>query len=421
MFRQRTTFFALLIMLMAMACAKKETIDSSIPNATETSAPIAVVKPSEGASSGGGGYVSENSKKVLVEAQKILNRKMQNASLAVFVDLPTGWDRARLSKVIMEMRLNPLKEAQRDGQDLMFNYGKDEKGEFLEVLKPFFTAYASVPIKFKLEQNASEASYREYKAFEKILLDVQLKMLHESGHLMGYNEEDSEKFGQAILERFERDVYYCEVPLEKVKEVPNVLWVSPASNYWIDPKGNVSHEPKKGWKKAWDFNWIHGNGWFIQKSKAKIRFHLGLSTYYGYQQSAGSTKSYQNKSYLDRFLENLDKKDPNNFILDTGFIDAIGVQAEDDKTVIEYDEKALMNSSYPTKLRLKLTPDAVLAFDFSSATVDVPLMTVTDNFPEEEKPAFVDYELAPRGKEQKGFHRFNLKCEYLANRFKSKQ
>lgn len=152
----------------------------------------------EGASSGGGGYVSENSQILIDKVRIELSEQIRGAAPQIFKNMPTQLTQNQLADVIENIRLYPLKNKDRDGKQLMFNYGKDETGPYIEALQPFFAVYGSLPIKF--------LRYSEVKT---IVKDLQLKLIHESGHLLGLNEERAEKFGMALLYSLKHNTVHC--------------------------------------------------------------------------------------------------------------------------------------------------------------------------------------------------------------------
>lgn len=154
--------------------------------------------PPTGGSSDGGGYVSENSKRLLEMVAKPLAKTIRRSSPAVFKSVPAPWTRDMIASAIENIRMKPLKTEIRDGEDIMFNYGKDENGYYLEALQPFFSVYGSVPVKFMRPHELVNIVY-----------DLELKLIHEAAHWWKASETDAEKFGMEVLTNFERDVLYC--------------------------------------------------------------------------------------------------------------------------------------------------------------------------------------------------------------------
>lgn len=160
--------------------------------------------PPSGGSSDGGGFVSENSKLLLEQVTKRLAQTVRLSSPAIFKDLPKPWTRAKIADAIEHIRLKPLKSLQRAGHELMFNFGSDEKGPYVEALQPYFAVYGAVPIKFY-----NDWRYLIDPRILDITLDLELKLLHETAHLWGASEDDAEKFGNETLQAFDRDLIYC--------------------------------------------------------------------------------------------------------------------------------------------------------------------------------------------------------------------
>lgn len=166
-------------------------------------APTSATSPSQapaaqGGSSDGGGFVSENSKLLLDQVSKRLASTVKNSSPGVFKNVPVPWNKAMIAQAIGNIRLMPQKNETRMDKPLMFNFGKDDKGPYLEALQPYFTVYGSIPIKFVAEGE-----------LKKIESDLELKLLHEAAHLWNADEAASEKFGMEVLRAFERDQIYC--------------------------------------------------------------------------------------------------------------------------------------------------------------------------------------------------------------------
>jgi hypothetical protein len=156
-------------------------------------------RSSDGASNGGGGgYVSDNSQLLLSRASRMTARALREATPAIFKNLPKPWTREKLASIIERVRLSPLKTNQRDGLDLMFDYGTDAKGPYIEALRPFFEVYGSVPVRL---ENA--------KSLMNILLDLQIKLLHEVAHHMGLDEVAADKFSIDAFQALDTDVIYC--------------------------------------------------------------------------------------------------------------------------------------------------------------------------------------------------------------------
>jgi len=149
----------------------------------------------DGGSSGGGGYVSENSAILLTKSSRALGTMLKSSTPALHADLPTGWSVERLAKVIENVRSMPDKTLRRDGKELMFNYGRDEKGEFIEALKPYFHVYGAVPVKIQTVTQLKE-----------LQSDLMLKLLHETAHLFDLDETKAEEFATSKLLALELDV-----------------------------------------------------------------------------------------------------------------------------------------------------------------------------------------------------------------------
>ena len=152
-----------------------------------------------GATSGGGGYVTKNSRVLLKTSSRELAQALKRSSPLLFKNFPAKWTQARYAALFDDVREMPLKDKRRDGSDLIFDYGVDRKGPYIAALRPFFHLYGSVPVKFK-----------EERALEEIKWDIKLKLIHESGHLLGLNEDQSEEFSMRMLRAMESDVIHCQ-------------------------------------------------------------------------------------------------------------------------------------------------------------------------------------------------------------------
>lgn len=100
-----------------------------------------------GNSSGGGGYVTPNARQFLTEVSRGTATLLRQGHPNVFKGLPDGWDAQRLAAIIEKIQFRPNENVQRDGDDLMFNYGQDANGPYITALRPFFQIYADFPVK----------------------------------------------------------------------------------------------------------------------------------------------------------------------------------------------------------------------------------------------------------------------------------
>ncbi len=183
---------------LAVSCAPQVQDRQSPKKSASVAGPLAPVGPSYGSSSGGGGFVDENSTRLLHQAATGLAKFIRLASPQILDGLPNGWTPERLAKVIENVRYEAMVEKSREGRQLMFDYGTDASGPFIVALKPFFVAYSSFPIKFS-----------DSITLGNVLRDIRLKLAHETAHHLGMNEKDAEIFGRKILNDLERDVIEC--------------------------------------------------------------------------------------------------------------------------------------------------------------------------------------------------------------------
>jgi hypothetical protein len=142
--------------------------------------------PTMGSSSGGGGFVDENSTIILKQAADGLAGMIQFSSHGIYKNLPLGMTQEKLADLIKNVRYLPFVERNRQGRSLMFDYGTDKEGEYIVALKPFFVAYSSFPVKFATDESLVN-----------VIMDVRLKLAHEAAHHLGIgiqNDEDAESF-----------------------------------------------------------------------------------------------------------------------------------------------------------------------------------------------------------------------------------
>lgn len=279
MFRQLYTIFGLIGIVGITACTRdihhNSTTLAPVPAATP--APSTTNNAQEGASSGGGGYVTTNSKKLLTLVITDLQKEIRQASPFLFRDLPQGWSQLKLADVIQNIRSNSTKDVQRDNSDLLFNYGSDEKGAYIEALRPYFMVYGQIPMSYTSPETSAY--------LKSIILDLRLKILHEVAHLIGKNEIDAEQFGFDLLKKLERDFYVCMIPLKEVATTPNVLWVSPNGLNWVKQVGGGSMHcegPEPGCEARYEFNWIHPNNWIFHQAKNQTVASAHLITYFSH-------------------------------------------------------------------------------------------------------------------------------------------
>jgi hypothetical protein len=167
-------------------------------------------KADGGSMAGGGGYVTENSLRLLKETSQELAHSIRNSTPFVLSKLPSKMPREKLASIIENIRLEPQTDKARDGADLLFDYGVDAKGPYISALRTYFVIYGAVPMKFQKKE-----------ALIDMKLDLKLKLLHESAHLLGLGEKDAEAFGMEVLRALEADLILC-VPQNKASD-PRIL------------------------------------------------------------------------------------------------------------------------------------------------------------------------------------------------------
>jgi hypothetical protein len=209
----RKSLLVLSVTMLLSACQKEKEIirESGKPG---PSAPIeagAAPTSPEGKSSGGGGFVDENSKQLLNSVKQKFAELIKSSSPNIF-KVKEGWNRERFASLVENLRLSPEKTNVRHGKEVMFDYGTDETGEYIAAIKPFFLVYGSYPVEFVKED--------ELKNVE---LDIRKKILHEIAHLIydhskRFNsgssveeiETESKAFAKKILQQISKDVIVCE-------------------------------------------------------------------------------------------------------------------------------------------------------------------------------------------------------------------
>jgi hypothetical protein len=423
MFRQTFTIFALMGTLGTAACTKEIRHEISspapvvapvTPPTPATPAPAPAAAPSsDGASSGGGGYVTKNSKKILELVVADLSFEVEHASPSLFSDLPKDWTQKKLADVIKNIRLSSTKDVQRDNSDLLFNYGKDEKGPYIEALRPFFAVYGQLPVRF--------SSPETDKYLKDIILDLRHKLLHEVAHLLGKDEVQAETYGLDLLRKIEMDFYICMVPREQVITVPNVLWVSPAGiSYWTPSGGGRSRcdGPSADCFPDYSFNWIHSNNWIYHQAKNQMiqsssgityHSHLDPQPYENLKEEWAKSDAPPGVKWEKRFPKIDPSKDR------YGYSHSMMTKSNPNDLQVEYTE--------PLDYEGKQRPSAIgIIADFAtspegnkifkSGRARVPLMKINFEPPNPEVKTGYNNPLAPSGEYVNGNQDFILKCEY---------
>jgi hypothetical protein len=174
--------------LVVASCVLAGLVSACGKNASQKAA-------TDGGLSGGGGYAD-------LYAAQIL--KAQSTKLAGFVDelddstfavLPAGWNKRRVAGLVRGIRENPSTERKRDGKELMFDYGVDESGPYIEALKPYYLSYGALPVD----------ADKDYQTMRQLWV----RLGHEVGHHLGYGEATAEHFGSGIANAVERQMIVC--------------------------------------------------------------------------------------------------------------------------------------------------------------------------------------------------------------------
>lgn len=160
-----------------------------------------------GTTSGGGGYLTKDSKIFLKIISSSLASRIRRADPQVFSHLPKDWNQNRLAQVIENIRLYDGMQKQREagvegeGEELMFDYGIDQKGPYIAALRQFFIVYGSEP-----------ATIKSYRPNEDKVVNLYLKLLHEVAHFfpeVGSNDAKAEVYAQAMLKALGSQFILC--------------------------------------------------------------------------------------------------------------------------------------------------------------------------------------------------------------------
>ena len=158
-----------------------------------------------GATSGGGGYVTDNSLKLLRSVTAHLAADVRQASPVIFSQvLPANFSQAQLADAIQNIRIEPDQDNKRDGRDLIFDYGVDQKGPYLKALRSYFWLYGSTAIKFNSPDETA-----------KIAADLRVKLLHEAAHLLNIGtseatDSEADLFAFGAMRAMARDSFSCD-------------------------------------------------------------------------------------------------------------------------------------------------------------------------------------------------------------------
>lgn len=172
----------------------------------------------DGPIAGGGGFICTTSERVLDNAKSQLANQIRMAPHIVFTTLPSGWTKERIVNIVETVRLEDEKPAiRRHGKKLRFNYGQDDKGEYIEALEPFCYTYEGTEI----DSGDKATLDRKYR-------QVQIEILHEIAHLMniGQTKEtdvQAREFAQDFVSKLTNTFVYCEFPRLTAEQKQNAL------------------------------------------------------------------------------------------------------------------------------------------------------------------------------------------------------
>ncbi len=125
-------------------------------------------------SGGGGGFLHKNSKPLFNDTQEAVVRLLSQASEEIFRPLGNSWSKEKVIEVFQNIRIEPDKNLQRNENDeLLYNYGYEGEEPFIEVLKPFFDYYSTVPVR------GPKGDY-----YYRVQTQIVIELLHEFSHLV---------------------------------------------------------------------------------------------------------------------------------------------------------------------------------------------------------------------------------------------
>lgn len=129
----------------------------------------------------------------LPEVASELAQEIRRATPEIFQKFPAG-TRTKLASIIESVRSSPGVNRQRAGRLLMFDYGVDSRGTYIEALEPFSVAYEPVVTSW----NSNHAD------------GLKIKLLHEAAHHLGYlKDEDADRIAKAIFSSLINDLLRC--------------------------------------------------------------------------------------------------------------------------------------------------------------------------------------------------------------------
>ncbi len=201
----QTKILICVIGLFASACSPSQNRQNHGP----TNAPK---NQDDGSSSGGGSFGDESSLAILRWAADDLAMQIENSSPEIYKNLPAGWTKEKLAKIIRDVEPTSknretyrVPDVSRYGQRLMFNYGKTPEGTpFITSTKLFMDAYSHF-----------EVNSRPKHDFYATLEEVKLKLAHETAHLMGLGVSketdmtEARKFALGLMKALDSDNIEC--------------------------------------------------------------------------------------------------------------------------------------------------------------------------------------------------------------------
>jgi predicted Zn-dependent protease len=160
---------------------------------------------------GNGGFTDDGAYKVIKlassgTAHMVSNFSNQQILMTYFKTkfgrAPDHFDKDNLSKIIGSVHLDYVDRKYREGRELMFDYGQDEKGPYIVALKPFFLMYSD---------------WKSGEVPEAYVESASQKLIHEAGHLYGLDDDQSDQFSQDLNAMLLDDEIKCSGAPSDVK------------------------------------------------------------------------------------------------------------------------------------------------------------------------------------------------------------
>lgn len=190
-----------------------------------------------GGSSGGGGFSSQNSQKLLEIASTKLSEMLVGATPIVFKELPKGWDQYKIATLIKSVRNASNVVEVRSDRELEFDYGTDAKGPYIRALKNFYTSYASTPVRSILERG--EINGDESKDFVLVVKDVMIKLAKEAAHVvLNHPVVQGKKLSEAQIAKIEAEADAFSIAMMDALETDNLICLATKDQGYLNAVSN---------------------------------------------------------------------------------------------------------------------------------------------------------------------------------------